>query len=115
MNHLLQRRYGAYFDQFLAEIVAKLIGHGVWQDVCHGVQEGSREGRHPLLLISAPAPLLNLLLDHSAACLVKSELLNLFDDVNLLAAQVGDQLAWDHFTDAAGASLLLRFTAALLE
>ena len=42
MDKLLQALHGCGFQQFLAQVVAKLIGHDIVQEVGHYVDESSR-------------------------------------------------------------------------
>ena len=82
----LELAFGAYFDDFLTEVVAELVRHHLREEVLHGVYKGSHEiGR---------AVLLEALLDHATALLVEGVLVDARDDVELLGAEAA--ASWRH-------------------
>lgn len=102
MNQLLDRLHRAHFDQLLAEVIAKLVGHGLRQDVKHAVYERSCKGSDPLL---GGTILLNLLLDHPATSLIKSKRFHLLDNVDIFGTEPDCEGAWQHpFSATAAAS-----------
>ena len=101
MNQLLDCLHRAHLDQLLAEVIAKLVGHGLRQDVKHAVDESACKGSDPLL---GGTILLNLLLDHPATSLIKSKRFNLLGNVDIFCAEPDCQGAWQHLFRATRAA-----------
>ena len=102
MNQLLNRLHRANLDQLLAKVIAKLVGHGLRQDVKHAVYERACKGSDPLL--GGTVVLLNLLLDHSATSLIKSKRFHLLDNVNIFCTEPDCEGTGQHPFSAATAS-----------
>jgi len=65
----------------LAQIVAELVDHYVWQDVDHNMYESCSEVAGSLRVIGL---FFQFLLNHAAACLIEGKQFDLFADVKLL-------------------------------
>ena len=89
LDELLEGRNGAHFDQLLAKVVSKLVDHDIWEDVEHDVDKACGEVANSDFVRDIS---LQLLLDHTAACLIESELLDFHNDLELILAQQSLQM-----------------------
>lgn len=99
MHKLLETGGRGHLDELLAEIVAKLVGHHVGEDVEHHVDK--RGGEETLTCLVCLA-ILELLLNHAATSLIKCQNFDLFADVDFLSAEVACE-DLGNLVDGAGA------------
>ena len=93
LNEEFERLDIAAFNQLLTEIVAKLVGHDLREDVKHDSEEG---GGKLVFQLTLSEVLLKLTLDHAAASLIKGQNLDLLDDVEFLSGQGLSDLLGEH-------------------
>lgn len=86
-DELLECGHGAYFDQFLAEVVAELVHHDLGKHFEHDMDQTLSEDLSILNLI-----LFKFALNHAATCLVVGHQLDLLHDVELLTGELGLQV-----------------------
>ena len=89
LDKLLEGGNWADFDQLLAKVVSELVDHDIWEDVEHDVNKACGESFNSDFVRDIS---FELLLDHTAACLVKGEILDFLDDVELILAQQSGQV-----------------------
>ena len=94
---IFQFEDGAYLDQSLAHIIAKLVAGNLSKVLNEDLKEGTCEStlaRHDVL---------QHLLDHSAPDLIVANIFNVCDDLNFLGCQLGGLLfAWCEIACAKG-------------
>ena len=81
VDELLQTVHRANFDQFLTEVIAKLIGHYIWQYFEQILKNTLHEWTGFIAIFKS-------FLDHTAPSLIKGKDLYLVNDIHLFLSQL---------------------------
>lgn len=90
VDQLAQALHRSRFNQFLTQVVAKLIRHNLVQEVYHDMYEPCCKDRSTVFVGSGF--LFKPLLDHAAASLIKGEGFHLLADLNLFVSHLHHQV-----------------------